>query len=87
MAHSEIKSKKIFKMRTTIRFNKEEEAKLDQLKAITSIDDTGTAVKFAMDWTLNHIKIVTDALIAPNWEVIFRRKSKTYSSNKKVYYE
>ena len=72
-------------MRTTIRFNKEEEAKLEQLKAITGVDDTSTALKFSMDWTLNHIKIVTQALISPNWEVIFRRKGKTNNSNKKVY--
>ncbi len=72
-------------MRITIRFNDEEAAKLKQLMALTNIDNDSTALKFSLDWTLNHIKVVTDSLVAPNWDVLFRRKSKTYQGRMKVY--
>lgn len=73
-------------MRTTIRFNKEEEAKLRQLQAIIGVDEPSTALKFAIDWTLNHINIVTEALISPNWEVYFQRKNKTSQAKKRLYF-
>jgi hypothetical protein len=74
------------KMRITIRINEEEEAKLKQLQAITGIDNKGSALKFAVDWSLNHIKIVTESLISPNWEVFYQRRSKTNPSQKKLYF-
>ena len=72
-------------MRITIRLNKEEEARLNLLKAITGIDEASTALKFAVDHTINNVKVVTDALVSPKWEVIFRRRSKTGSSEKVFY--
>ncbi len=72
-------------MRTTIRFNSEEEAKLKQLKAIIHEDNDSTALKFSMDWMLNHVKIVTEALVSPNYEVIFRRKGKTNKDKMRVF--
>ena len=74
-------------MRITIRLNKEEEAKLNLLMAMTGIDDKSTALKFAVDHTTNNVKIVTDALISPEWEVIFSRKGKTNPSKKVLYFE
>jgi hypothetical protein len=73
-------------MRTTIRFNKEEELKLKQIKQLINEDDTSKAIKFAMDWTLTHIKNVTQALISPEWDVIFQSKRKTQELKRKVYY-
>ncbi len=72
-------------MRLTVRLNDEEKAKLEQLKAIIHEDNDSTALKFAMDWTLHNIKVVTNSLISPNYEVIFRRKSKRYESKMKVF--
>lgn len=74
-------------MRITIRLNDLELAKLKQLQALTGIDNTSTALKFALEWSLNHIEIVSQSLISPNWEVMFQKKSKSSPSKKRLYFE
>jgi len=69
--------------RITIRLNG---IKLDQLKELIHEDDQSKAIDFAIDWTLHHIKFVSQALIGPEWDVIFTRKRKTHELKRKLYY-
>ena len=70
-------------IRKTIRFD---ETKLKRLKDLLAEDDDSKAVNFAIDWTLNHIKFVTESLISPEWNVIFQSKRKTMEIKRKVFY-
>ena len=73
-------------MRITIRLNKEEAAKLKLLMTKTNISDNSTALKFGVDWTLNHIDTVTEALISPNWSVSYSRKKKANPQKRALYF-
>ena len=74
-------------MRKSIRFNKEEEAQVDLLGAMTGLDDFGTILKFAVDYAIYHYNLVSSSLISPKWEVIIQRKSKTTPAKKVFYFE
>jgi len=72
-------------MRATIRFNEAEQLRLKQLQEYLKEDDVSKIVKFAVDTALNHIKFVTEALVTPDWNVIFVKKRKSMPMEKKFY--
>lgn len=77
--------KEVIKTRATIRFNPDEQAKLDRVKQMLNEDDNSKAVKFCLDWTLNHIDYVTDSLISPDWQVVFTKKTKQNRMKRRIY--
>jgi hypothetical protein len=72
-------------IRTTIRFNDEEEAKLKLLKQYVYEDDMSKLVKFAIDTALHHLNFVTNIAVSNKWDVIFTHKRKTQEVKRKIY--
>ena len=72
-------------LRATIRFNEAEQLRLKQLQEYLKEDDVSKIVKFAVDTALNHIRFVTEALVTPDWNVIFVKKRKSMPMEKKFY--
>jgi len=71
--------------RITIRLNEEEKAKLIQLSKVLNEEDISKLIKFGLDTTIHHLKYVTEALVSPEYDVIFQRKRKTQKLTRKIY--
>ncbi len=73
--------------RSTIRFNDVEEAQLELFKKNFGIETDGEALKFAVDWSLQYLKFVTEGFFPSNYDVLIQRKRKTHKHNLKVYHK
>jgi hypothetical protein len=71
--------------RVTIRLNEKEKLKLKQLGEFLNEEDLSKLLKFSLDTSIHHLKYVTEALINPEWDVIFQRKRKTNELKRKLY--
>lgn len=71
--------------RATVRFNDEEKLIIHQLSRIINEQDLSKILKFGMETALHHVKFVTEALVTPEWEVLFMRKRKSSKLDRKVY--
>jgi len=70
--------------RTTIRFNDLEEAELNRIKALFNLEDDSKAIKMCVEWVNSYVGNVTKAFFPPSYDVILRKKTKTYSKGNKV---
>lgn len=73
-------------MRITIRFNEKEKAELELLKKTYHIDNDSQAIKLAIEWVNSYIKNVTSTFFPPSFDVILLRKTKTYHTDRKIYW-
>lgn len=72
-------------MRTTIRFNEQEQAELNLLKKSFNIDEDSKAIKMAVEWVNHYIKNVTQTFFPPSYDLILMRKTKTGKLQRKVF--
>ena len=70
--------------RITTRFNDLEEAELNRLKAMFHLEDDSKTIKAAIEWINSYIGNVTKQFFPPSYDVILRKKTKTYSKGNKV---
>lgn len=73
--------------RITIRFNEVEQAELNRIKALFNLEDDSKTVKACVEWVNSYIGNVTKTFFPPNYDVILRKKTKSYSKGNKVYNE
>lgn len=73
------------KDRITIRLNDEEKAQLDLLMKSFDVNTPSEAIKLSVEWVNSYINNVTTMFFPPSYNVILRRKLKTYKPIKKVY--
>lgn len=71
--------------RITVRLNDDEKMFFFQLSKFINEDDLSKIIKFALSTSKHHIKFVTEALVDPNWDVIFQRKRKTQKIDRRLY--
>lgn len=71
--------------RITVRLNEREQAELELFKKNFRLEKDGEALKCALGWVNHYLKNVTETFFPPSHEVVLVRKTKTGSSERKVY--
>lgn len=73
------------KDRITIRLNEKEKAELNYLMESFGINNPSEGLKLSVEWVNNYIKNVTNMFFPNSYDIVLRRKLKTYKPKKKVF--
>ena len=65
--------------------NEKELAELELLKTYLADDNDSNAFKFALKFSLHTLESVTSSHFPPNYDVLFRRKTKSGKLKRKIY--
>jgi len=72
-------------MRLTIRFNEVEKASLELFKKQYQIEKDSEAIKLALQFASQYLKIVSETFFPSNFDVVLMRKRKSFKSERKVF--
>lgn len=75
----------MIKDRVTIRLNEKEKAELQYLIDSFNVDNPSEALKLSVEWVNSYIKNVTNMFFPGSYDVVLRKKLKTYKPKRKVF--
>ena len=73
------------KDRITIRLNEKERAELQYLMDSFNVTEPSQALKLGVEWVNHYIKNVTNTFFPPSYDIVLRKKIKTYQPKRKIF--